>query len=67
MRGHDAVWGALSCGGGGEQAEREEVFERHLVTQDIFLSNPLDIASSHELYVSVNGHIYRSETRHDAS
>eukprot|EP00277_Geminigera_cryophila_P005355 CAMPEP_0179423546 /NCGR_PEP_ID=MMETSP0799-20121207/11075_1 /TAXON_ID=46947 /ORGANISM="Geminigera cryophila, Strain CCMP2564" /LENGTH=385 /DNA_ID=CAMNT_0021197863 /DNA_START=12 /DNA_END=1169 /DNA_ORIENTATION=+ len=39
--------------------EQQEAFDRHLVTQEQFLSNPLDIASSPELYVSVNGDIYR--------
>jgi phosphatidate phosphatase LPIN len=41
------------------RSEQQEAFDRHLVTQDQFLSNPLDIASSPELYVSVNGDIYR--------
>mmetsp|Transcript_41865 Transcript_41865/g.132003 ORF Transcript_41865/g.132003 Transcript_41865/m.132003 type:complete len:778 (-) Transcript_41865:51-2384(-) len=36
-----------------------EAFEKHVVTLDQFLANPLDIASSPELYVSVDGDIYR--------
>ena len=34
-----------------------QAFEKHVVTLDQFLANPLDIASSPELYVSVDGDV----------
>eukprot|EP00960_Hanusia_phi_P015292 451460-Hanusia_phi.AAC.7 len=37
-----------------------EAFEKHVVTLDQFLANPLDIASSPELYVSVDGDVSKT-------
>ena len=36
-----------------------KIFERHVVTQEQFLADPLEIASSPELYVAINGDMYR--------